>query len=155
MFKTSPAAQNPDGFSTNPTAANCSQPLKQPKVQLDSKQNPTRCKLFTPPPLQQPEVEMNSTQNPSAANYSQPPQQSNGSSRICYQTPNPQTVHNLPSCPRYSRILHQNLLLQAVRNPHISQSPAGLSTTPCPGKQYTTDSNKTLSCKLLSTFTEA
>lgn len=50
MFKTSPAAQNPDGFSTNPTAANCSQPLKQPKVQLDSKQNPTRCKLFTPPP---------------------------------------------------------------------------------------------------------
>ena len=71
------------------------------------------------PPPQQPEVEMNSTQNPTAANCSQPPQPSNGSSRICYQTPTPQTVHNLASCPRYSRILHQNLPLQAVHNPHI------------------------------------
>lgn len=84
---------------------------------MDSPPNPTAANRSQPP--QQPKIQMDSSQNPTAANCSQPPQQSNGSSRICYQTPTPQTVHNLPSCPRYSRILHQNLPLQAVHNPHI------------------------------------
>ena len=100
----------------NPTAENCSQSPKQPKIQMDSTQNPTAasvhnlraahsldgfytkpycCKLFTTSPAVQP-VQQNLLPNTDPTNCSQPSQ-----------------------LPRYSRILHQNLPLKAVHNPHI------------------------------------
>ena len=108
------------------------------------------------PPPQQPEVEMNSI----------------------HKTLLLQTVHNLRSSPTgpaefatkhrprklfttfpaaqdTAEFSTKTYLCKLFTTPTFSQSPAGLSTTPCPGKQYTTDSNKTLSCKLLSTSTEA
>ena len=75
---------------------------------------------------------MDSTQNPTAVKCSQPPQQSNRSSRICYQTPTPQTVHNLPSFQGTAEFSTKTYLWKLFTTPTFSQSPAGSSTTPCP-----------------------
>ena len=121
----------------NPTAANCSQPRKQPKIQMDF------------------------TQNPTAANCSQPPN-SPWSRWILHKTLLLQTVHNLPSSPTgpaefatkhrprklfttfpasqgTAEFSAKTYLCKLFTTPTFSQSPAGLSTTPCPGKQYKTD----------------
>ena len=111
---------------------------------MDSIQNPTAANCSQPPP-QQPKIQMDSTQNPTAATVHKLPSSPTGPAEFSTKHRARKLFTTFPASQGTPEFSTKTYLYKLFTTPTFSQSPAGSSSTPCPAKQYATDSNKTLS----------